>query len=705
MKKKVHAKKVMPYIGLFSIIVIVFLILYRHVDLNEPLGRGDSTVGYAMIKSMINTGTWMKDDLLGNGTFNMYEHNTGNMLDFAIIWILCLVSENVYTVANLYYFLTFVLAAFTCYFVLEKLTGHVFISIIFSVLFAFTPYAQLRSIDIGHMIWLGCFYIVPLSVYVCLVLLKDTELKHIKFCVFMTFFIGLSNIYYIFFFGILVFSVCLRCWLRNRKKDTIKKYIGLPSLLILSTAINMSPSLLFYLNSEPNPSAGVFNRMPQNAEVYGLKLLNLLLPRLNHRWDFLSRIHSDYMSLTATEMETEIASLGIIGAVGFLILLLVFFFHIKSNNRFIEDLAYLNICTIIIGIMGGGGCILAYLIPMIRSYARISIFIAFFSIALLALLCMELYKKLSKKGRLFGGIALTCLLGIGLWDQTETYPAERQQELIAENSIYIEFLDRILDGEEGNKIYEYPGESLLGGWGNEYLQWYILDDSKTAWNSGGMLGRKEGYWMNRMEKQKPADFLKQLKLDGFSGILFDYTKCVSVYGVEWTDEIIKGIVELTGEKILYSVDNRFQYIDLKNDYFYSLQVEQGDRLIYPIYKDILNETIIEDGYQRLAGENAEIIVNNDSGNRKDIILSLSIMPCSGVIFNQTLDIFFNDSKICTVLLGEYPEEQDISIPLSVDAGESVLKFKINADLDTLTKPQKDLLYYIKNDTYLEEKKE
>ena len=114
MKKKVHAKKVMPYIGLFSIIVIVFLILYRHVDLNEPLGRGDSTVGYAMIKSMINTGTWMKDDLLGNGTFNMYEHNTGNMLDFAIIWILCLVSENVYTVANLYYFLTCVLAAFTC---------------------------------------------------------------------------------------------------------------------------------------------------------------------------------------------------------------------------------------------------------------------------------------------------------------------------------------------------------------------------------------------------------------------------------------------------------------------------------------------------------------------------------------------------------------------------------------------------------------
>ena len=116
----------------------------------------------------------------------------------------------------------------------------------------------------------------------------------------------------------------------------------------------MSPSILFYLNSEPNPSAGVFNRMPQNAEVYGLKLLNLLLPRLNHRWDFLSRIHSDYMSLTATEMETEIASLGIIGAVGFLILLSVFFFHIKSNNRFIEDIAYLNICTIIIGIMGGG---------------------------------------------------------------------------------------------------------------------------------------------------------------------------------------------------------------------------------------------------------------------------------------------------------------------------------------------------------------
>lgn len=318
---------------------------------------------------------------------------------------------------------------------------------------------------------------------------------------------------------------------------------------------------------------------------------------------------------------------------------------------------------------------------------------------------MELYKKLSKKGRILGDIALTCLLCIGLWDQTETYPVERQQELIAENSIYIEFLDRILDGEEGNKIYEYPGESLLGGWGNEYLQWYILDDSKTAWNSGGMLGRKEGYRMNRMEKLESADFLKQLKLDGFSGILFDYTKCLSVYGVEWTDEIIKGIVELTGEEILYSVDNRFQYIDLKNDYFYNLQVEQGDRLIYPIYKDILNETIIEDGYQRLAGENAEIIVNNDSGNRKDIILSLSIIPCSGVIFNQTLDIFFNDSKICTVLLEEYPEEQDISIPLSVDAGESVLKFKINADLDTLTKPQKDLLYYIKNDTYLEEKKE
>lgn len=246
----------MPYILIFCIVITIFLFLFREADLSEPLSYdGDTIVGYSMIKSVINTGGWMKDPLLGNGDYNIYEHNTGNAIDYIIVKILCIFSKNVFLISNIYLFLTFQLAAWSAYFVLKRLSIKTGIATVCAILFAFTPYGQMRGMD-GHLIWLGCFYIVPLCILVCLSIMEKINWDNKKELYIMIVLIGLSNIYYAFFCGLLLVLICVRNVLGDKKKEDICAYIKMGFLLLSTVLINFSPSLVFYITSSLNTRGG-----------------------------------------------------------------------------------------------------------------------------------------------------------------------------------------------------------------------------------------------------------------------------------------------------------------------------------------------------------------------------------------------------------------------------------------------------------------
>src|SRR5207302_515103 len=132
--------------------------------------------------------------------------------------------------------------------------------------------------------------------------------------------------------------------------------------------------------------------------------------------------------------ENDYASLGILGSIGFLLLVGGLFSRkrVAPNMGRIVDPSYpgvreglgaLNAAALLLGTTGGLGSLFSLLVgPWIRGYNRISIYIAFFAFFALALALEGLVRRCpaSWKLKLVVHALLGGLLLAGVWDQTGT---------------------------------------------------------------------------------------------------------------------------------------------------------------------------------------------------------------------------------------------------------------------------------------------
>lgn len=691
-------RNIIEYFCVVCITLLIFWSLYNQADLSQPLAYdGDTIPEYSMIKSMMNTGSWMSDERLGNGTYNIFEHNTGNLLDYVIIKVICGFTDNVFLVSNIYYVLCILLASIVAYFVMRKVGITEIIAGVFAILYAFTPYAQLRCIFGGHLIWLGCYYIIPLCFLVCMAVRKYCSIKNL-YIYFLIAIIGLSNIYYIFFFGIF-FTICsLRQISEERDKSCIILAIKRLFALGCAVAINFLPSICYYIQNAGNiGGGGPFNRLPQMAENYGLKVTSLFLPRLNHRWKVLDNLHDVYMETTATNGEAEIASLGIIGAIGLIMIFLFFWLKIGKHNAVIDEIIILTLSAILIGTIGGLGSIIAYMIPMIRCYARISIFIAFFTLIFNAICLDDIYKKIKWKkvfSILMGGI-----LVLGIWDQTVVYQGNTQQEIVSKKEAQQKFLDTFLDGKDGQKIYQYPGKAFPGTY--DYMYWYVLDKLDTSWSSGGQIGREEAYWINRLEKLSTKEFLQQLALNEFDGILIDYLDSVSEYGSEKTEELLEELCSEMNVQPIFNDDRTYLYFPI-SDFYADAASKIATKMVYPIYKtDDASEFIDEEGERyRWMKKDSSIFLQNDSGSERMIVWNATFVPSANMI-GQTVEIVVEGIQLETIRF-EDNAEKTVCLPIFVKKDGATIELITDVDDTGMSFYDKAKLYQIKKDTYYEQ---
>src|SRR5205823_2986011 len=145
-----------------------------------------------------------------------------------------------------------------------------------------------------------------------------------------------------------------------------------------------------------------------------------LLPTSDHRVPLLREIKAGYTRVAATN-ENDTTSLGIVGSVGFLLLLGRFLRRSAGASRLLDGLSTLTLFAVLLATVGGLGSVCAVLVTSkIRAYNRISVYIAFFSLVAVALLLEALAGSLARRrgGRLgFYGL-LAVVLGLGLLDQT-----------------------------------------------------------------------------------------------------------------------------------------------------------------------------------------------------------------------------------------------------------------------------------------------
>lgn len=305
------------------------------------------------------------------------------------------------TAYNTYFLLSFVITALTALYVFRWCGVSYFSSIVGSTLFAFIPYNFFRGIS--HYTLSTATFLIPLAIIVILWMLErqsslfSNPLKNMRQTIgiiaSILIFIALpyNEIYYSFFacFLLLVGGLYIAS-----DRGKLAPFFILVIFVFIATAtvvyIQM-PKILYVYEYGPNlaerTTATILRgRTASEAELYGLKIIQMLLPIAEHRMTAFSELAYRYRSGVVTT-ENTMASLGVVASLGFLSLLFVLLFRRKQarehdrSERILDLLSTLNISLVLLGTIGGFGAIFALLVTsVVRGYNRVSIFIAFLSL-------------------------------------------------------------------------------------------------------------------------------------------------------------------------------------------------------------------------------------------------------------------------------------------------------------------------------------
>ena len=543
-------KVTFPYliIGLFSFFILFWVLELWNAHLKVPFVYSEDGLFYlGLIKGVIDNGWFLYNKFVGMPLcLEMHDFPITDNFHFLFMKLISFFFQNHAAVLNLYYLLTFPLTAVTSLFVFRFFKLSYGPSFLGSLLFAFLPYHFQRG---EHHILLSTYYLIPLMVMVILLLFtegtlffKDDQenhklrvnLRHFNslFSIGVCILVGSAGVYYAFF-------SCFFLLVAGISSSMIKKRFypflisGILIVVIsISVLVNITPSILYSCRNGKNLE--VTQRSAVDAEIYGMKIAQLLLPVTGHRLPFLNKLKNDYNYAPYRPLINENGSstLGFLGSIGFFILIGWLFYKNPraSNSELKISLSILNVSAIFLGTIGGFGSLFAFLLsPQIRSYNRISVYIAFFSLFALALLLQEYYQKHVKliKGKVLFYLFLIVFLTIGILDQTTKDFIPQYSSVQLEYSNDFDFINRIENAVPKNAmIFQLPYVSFPESWPVHKMTDYALFKgylhSKTLrWSYGAMSGREGDPWQRWVTSKPLNDFLETIALAGFVGIYLD----------------------------------------------------------------------------------------------------------------------------------------------------------------------------------------
>lgn len=455
--------------------------------------------------------------------------DSGNIL---ILKILGLITGSYYSAFNLFFLLSFPAIFIAAFSIFRYLGISSAFALTAAISYAFLPFHFQR---LGHSFYLW-YFVAPIFFYLCFFCFKSTRpseksiLKNIFSLLFLCIAIASFGVYYALFGVILFASSAIAIFLQTGRAALVKTPIILIFMVIIGVFINVAPNIGNKLSQGPNPEVAV--RSPIEAEIYGFKLVQLLLPRPDHRDEHIAKMVQQYNSSYPLVNENMTSGLGIFGSIGFIAL---FFAMVKklATGKIDYRLSILAILTLILflfGTIGGLGSLFStFISSSIRGWNRISIFIAFGTIAafFIALQSFINHHFDGKKRKIIIFFLAFALTAIGLYDQTT--PAciscnERTKNNFEIDKIFVQSLESSLP--KNSAIYQLPYMPFPETTPLHRLHTYdqvagFLHSKSLRWSYAGMKGR-EGDLFYRALSQEPIE--KQIQIIqnmGFSGIYID----------------------------------------------------------------------------------------------------------------------------------------------------------------------------------------
>jgi hypothetical protein len=392
-----------------------------------------------------------------------------------------------------------------------------------ALLFTFSFFSLTRGVP--HL-WLTFTYTVPLALLSCWLIAAGRRTTMRRpwrwLCYGTAAVLGASNPYnFYLYLQLLAWSVLVR-WLRGRWSANVR--LGL-TCGVLAVLVFAAIHAHMELNVIDEGGASLLVRNYAGTEIYGLKPIELFVPSSRHHSAWLAEIGNRYVRWSDWRGETFSPYLGIVGAVGFVWLLLAFVRGLLvERRRLLPGYALTTVWILLFSAVGGINSILAFYfgLDIFRASNRYSIF-------LLALALLFLAERLSRLTRSWRpGLRLGAaglVAGLGLWDQLPTRRGPEYDQGIAE----LVNADRRLGGDlekrlgSGAMVFQLPildfPEGLPQLRVNEYDHFRPYFTTETLrFSYGESKTRARGAWQLDCRRMPPAALVQSLESYGFSAL-------------------------------------------------------------------------------------------------------------------------------------------------------------------------------------------
>jgi phosphoglycerol transferase len=224
------------------------------------------------------------------------------------------------------------------------------------------------------------------------------------------------------------------------------------------------------------------------------------------------------------------------------------------------------VIAFLVGTIGGFSTLIGAALPLLRAWARISVFIAFFSLLAVALLLDALRRRLAEHGRpaALGIGALAAVFLVGAVDQTSSSFTPQHSALESEwdgQRAFVRSIEARLPDRAS--VYQLPYVPFPEWPAVAQMQEYdlargYLHSTDLRWSFGAIKARETERWLRDLSAKPLLETLPILSAVGFEGVYLDrfgYADNGAAAEAE-----LRGLL---GVQALASSDGRLLFFDLR----------------------------------------------------------------------------------------------------------------------------------------------
>lgn len=678
-------------VGIISIFLVFSFLNLWNYDFTVPLwyGDGDNIMLGTSIKRAMEWGELFDSKLLGapfsatNYDFPLYA----DYLNVLYIKIFANITNSYALGINIAFILLFPITSIITYLVMKNMGIRNLFCIFGSLTFSFLPYRFLRKTT--HF-FLSMYAQIPLITLVIFWLITDENFfimnkdffkyKKNYYAILFLIITSFTGIYYAFFGVFFIIIAIIIKTVNKRNIKTLLSGIIIISIVCIPILLASIPNRVFIEKNGVNMESPI--RSSSEAEVYGLKITQLLLPNQSHGIQALQNIQDKYSNAPLPNEGSEY--LGLIGVMGFITLIVTLLINHNQVGKELLLFSRLNLFGVLLGTIGGFGSMFALLItPQIRAYNRISVYIAFLSITAVCLLLTKMYEKFNIP--LGVTVLLIGIFMIGLREQAIVNKGGYNDIIFSYRSD--EKFIKEIEGNvsDGAMIYQwvyqaYPETPPINAMGDYASARGYLHSDTLRWSYGDQKGRKSDIWNRYVASLDIEEKLEVIVLAGFEGIYIDtyaYTndELSALTSRLSTILCIEPLVSDDGRLLFYTLNH--YAADLKNQYteeqWHSLQERNNNRVIASFANGFSEQESNDADIWRWCDKEGTMIIYNFSEEKQNLHFSSTVY--SGYEENSKLKVEM-EGVIYTCDINSSGTKIDFQI--NVNPGKNELKFSTSA---------------------------